>query len=191
MARKSQFKAQQRIEAFARQYVILKCNGTEAAIACGFSRKTADRQASRLLKNVKVKGLVASLLEQANKKLDISVERTLNELARCAYSDVRALFNADGSFKSIAELDADIAACIEGVEVSGRGRKQRVTDVKLWSKLQALRMIGQYQKLFADDRNPVDLGVKIIVLDAPRPNRVGFSNAGALPAGNGKPHDDE
>jgi phage terminase small subunit len=179
---KSIFKVQARHEAFARQYVILGCNGEKAAIACGFSPKNARFQASRLLTKANVKTLIASLLEQANKKLDITVERTLNELARCAYIDPRTLCNADGSFKKISELDADTAACIAGIEFGGRGRKRTVVDVKLWNKLAALRMIGQYQKLFAEDRNPVDLGVKIIILDAPRPNRVGFSNAGALPA---------
>jgi hypothetical protein len=48
-------------------------------------------------------------------------------------------------------------------------------------KLRALDMLGRYLKLFAEDRNPVDLGVKVIILDAPRPVRIGFSNAGALP----------
>ncbi len=189
---KSIHKAQSRHEAFARQYVILKCDGTAAGIAAGFSRKTAAFQASRLLKNVKVKALITRLLAEQNKKHDISVERTLAELARCAFVDPAALFNSDGSLKRIAEMDADTRACIAGVEMGGKGRKQ-VERIKMTDKLRALDMLGRYLKLFAEDRNPVDLGVKVIILDAPRPVRIGFSNAGALPPanGNGKPHDED
>jgi hypothetical protein len=32
-------------------------------------------------------------------------------------------------------------------------------------------MLGNYLKRFVEDRNPVDLGVKVIIMDAPRPPR--------------------
>ena len=92
---------------------------TEAAKAAGYSAKTAAFQASRLLKNVKVKRLIAQLTAAQNKKLDISVERTLEQIARHAYVDPRALFNDDGTLKKISELDADTAACIAGVQSAG------------------------------------------------------------------------
>ena len=77
MGRKSNQKVQNRLEAFARYFVILNSNGTQAAIAARYSRKTAAFQASALLKNHKVKALIASFLARQNKKLDISVDRTL------------------------------------------------------------------------------------------------------------------
>lgn len=180
-------KSGERLEVFARQFVALQFNGKQAAIDAGFSKKTAESQASRLLKNVKVKRLIAQITERQNKKLDISVERTLTQLARHAYVDPRALFHADGTLRKITELDADTAACIGGIEMAGK----RVKRVKMTDSLRALDMLGRYLKLFAEDRNPVDLGVKVIIMDAPRPMRQVGVGAAALPPANGhKPHDE-
>ena len=188
MASKSLHKARTRLETFARQYVILNCNGTQAAIAAGFSKKTADRQASRMLRNVKVKGLIASLLAAQQKKQDISVERVLQQIALHAFFDPRTLTNPDGSYKKLHEMDAGTAACIAGLEVDGTTiKKVRFSDGK-----RALEMLARYHKLFAEDRTPIDLGVKVIVLDMPRPMRQVGSGAAALPPSNGHkpPHDD-
>src|SRR5207253_4914362 len=129
------------MEAFARHFIRLQFNGKAAAIAAGYSKSTAESKASQLLRNNKVKGLLASLSASANKKHAVSVERTLEEIARCAFVDPRALFNSDGSLKKITELDDDTAACIAAVEVGGRGGK-RVERVKMTDKLRALDMLG-------------------------------------------------
>ena len=180
-------KSGRKLEVFARQYVILNFNGTQAAIAAGYAKKSADVTAARLLGNARVKRLVAKFSAPVNKKLDISVERTLTQLARHAYVDPRALFRADGSVKKITELDEDTAACIGGVEMAGK----RVKRIKMTDSLRALDMLGRYLKLFAEDRNPVDLGVKVIIMDAPRPMRQIGVGAAALPPSNGhKPHDE-
>ena len=180
-------KSDDRIETFARQFVILNSNGTAAARKAGYSKKTAAFQASRLLKNHKVKGLIASFMASASKKLDFSVQRVLLQIARHAFVDPRALFNKDNSIKSITELDEDTAACIHAIEHTGK----RTDKVRLTNQLHALELLARYHKLFAEDRTPTDLGVKVIVLDMPRPMRQVGSGAAALPPSNGhKPHDE-
>ena len=170
-------KSGRKLEVFARQYVILNFNGKQAAISAGYAKKSAEVTASQLLRNPKVKALIAKHSAPVNKKLDISVERTLTQLARHAYVDPRALFHADGRIKKITELDEDTAACIGGVEMAGK----RVKRIKMTDSLRALDMLGRYLKLFAEDRNPVDLGVKVIIMDAPRPMRQVGVGAHALP----------
>jgi phage terminase small subunit len=54
-------KSQFRRERFGREY-LLDLNGTRAAIAVGFSPKTAAQAASRMLRNVKVRALLAQLI---------------------------------------------------------------------------------------------------------------------------------
>jgi hypothetical protein len=98
-----------------------------------------------------------------------------------AYVDPRALFNADGSLKNIAQMDVETAACIRGYSQKGRHDK----SVKMSNALHALELICRYHKLFAEDRTPQDMGVKVIVLDMPRPLRQVGSGAAALPAPNG------
>ena len=141
MAGKSRIKAQSRYAAFARHYVALQCNGAQAAIAAGYSKHTADKQASELLKKPEVKKVIQSLLAGRIEKLEITVDRVLQHVAFHAY-------NMENS----------------------------VTD-----QLRALRMLGEYLKLFSEDHTPGDLGVKYIVLDMPRPMRTIGSGAAALP----------
>lgn len=55
-------------------------NGKRAAIEAGFSEKTAESQASRLLRNVKVKAYIDELLAEASKRRQESLDDILNEL---------------------------------------------------------------------------------------------------------------
>ena len=151
MGRKSNHKVQARLESFARQYVILQFNGTQAAIAAGYSRKTAAFQASALLKNHKVKALVKQFSAPAEKKMDFGVQRTLLQIARHAFVDPRRLFNSDGSIKRIEDLDEDTAACIHAIEHTGK----RTDKIKLTNQLHALELLARYHKLFAEDRTPI------------------------------------
>src|SRR5271157_5246902 len=81
---------------FIAEYLI-DLNGTRAAIAAGYSRKTANEQASRLLANVKVASEIAERLEKRITKLEITADAVLQELAKLAFFDPRKLFNSDGS----------------------------------------------------------------------------------------------
>ncbi len=57
-------------------------NARQAAIAAGYSEKTADAQASRLLKNVKVNEFRAKLLEKMEKPTIASIEEILEYYTR-------------------------------------------------------------------------------------------------------------
>jgi phage terminase small subunit len=55
-------------------------NGKRAAIASGYSEKTAEQQASRLLRNVKVKAAIDLILLNAQKRAETTLDDILNEL---------------------------------------------------------------------------------------------------------------
>jgi phage terminase small subunit len=140
---------------------------TKAGIACGFSPKTAASQGSRLLKEVKTQELLEKRRSQLRQKLELSTERTLQEVARLAYLDPRQLFNADGTTKPIHELDPDVAAAIAGVEIthewSGKGEDRRLvatsTKYKIADKNAALDKAMKHQGLYKADnlqRNPLE-----------------------------------
>jgi phage terminase small subunit len=174
-------KSDDRMETFARQYVMLQFNGKHAAIAAGYSKKTAESTASRLLRNDKVKRLLAKFAAPIEKKMDYSVQRVLMQIARHAFVDPRELFNPDNSLKNISQLSEDTAACIHAIEHTGK----RTDKIRLTNQLHALELLARYHKLFSEDRTPMDLGVKVIVLDMPRPLRQVGSGAAALPPPNG------
>ena len=128
------------VKVFIREY-LRDPNGPKAAIAAGYSAKTAASQASRLLKSVKVRREIdkadAERLAKVQADTGITLERTLREIARIAYFDPRKLFDKDGKPLAITDLDDDTAAAIAGLEVleeyQGSGQdRELIGHVKKW-----------------------------------------------------------
>ena len=69
---------------FCEEYLI-DSNAKQAAIRTGYSKKTADVQGVRLLKNVNVKKYIESRKNKLADNLEITAERTLQEIADIAY----------------------------------------------------------------------------------------------------------
>ena len=134
---------------FAQEYV-KDLNITQAAIRAGYSAKTASAQGSRLLKDVRVRADIDARLAKLAKSNEITVERTLKEIARIAYGDTRKLFNEDGSLRKLSELDDDAAALIASIETdeirAGEGREVigYTRKVKRWDKVKALDQCMAY-----------------------------------------------
>lgn len=101
---------------FCDEYLI-DFNASAAARRAGYSARSAHSQAHDLLKKPEVQAYLTKKKEKVATKLEVSMERTLLEIARVAYSDPRNLFEDDGRMKNIKDLDADTAAVISSIEV--------------------------------------------------------------------------
>lgn len=112
----------ERQKRFANEYII-DLNGTKAAERAGFSIKTANEQAVRLLANVSVRKLIEELQDKRAAKVELTQERVLLELKRLAFFDIRKIFNADGTLKRVTDLDDDTAAAIMSVEMVEIGQE--------------------------------------------------------------------
>lgn len=147
----------QRRTRFVKEY-LLDQNATRAAIAAGYSEKTARSQGHRLLTKDDIKSQIETENAKVNAKLDVTVERIKKELARLAYCDVRSFFNPDGSAKAITELDEDSARAIAGFEMAelftGTGEERAtagyIKKFKLTDKVRALEQLGRHLKMFTD-----------------------------------------
>ena len=73
---------------FVDEYLI-DLNATQAAIRAGYSPKTADQQASRLLTNVKVRQYLAQRQGERAERTEITQDMVLKELAKIGFSDIR------------------------------------------------------------------------------------------------------
>lgn len=97
-------------------------NVTKAAIAAGYSEKTAHSLGSRLLKNVKVRAeieeRIRNRIEWAEQRAEITLDRTLGTIAKGAFFDPRNFFDANGHPKAIKDLDDVTAFAITGFEVA-------------------------------------------------------------------------
>lgn len=101
---------------FVHEYMIDR-NGTQAAIRAGYSVKTAQMQASRLLSNAMVRAAIDAGLSDLAHRVGISSEMVLRERKRIAFFDPRKLLDKDGFPIPIQDLDADTAAAIAGLDV--------------------------------------------------------------------------
>lgn len=141
---------------FVDEYLV-DLNATQAAIRAGYSEKSAASQAHELLKNPKVEAAIQAKRARLSKKLEISTERVLNELARVAFSDMRnvAEWNAGGvDFKDSSTLSDDVAAAVSEVSSDTTRSKDGVTvkhKIKLHDKMRALEMLSRHLNLFAPD----------------------------------------
>lgn len=142
-------------ERFCLEY-LKDLNGKQAAIRSGYSAKTAENQASRLLSNAKVQQLVYKLNQERIKRTEIDADFVLTEHKRMAMSDVAECFDDNGNLKSITEMPKSIRLAIKSFEVYEE--KDRDTGeiigftkkVSLWDKNKNLENLGRHLKLYTD-----------------------------------------
>jgi phage terminase small subunit len=107
-------------------------NGTKAAIAAGYSERTAAQQASRMLRNVKVQEALAKSREKLAERSQVTAERTMRELAYVGYSDIGQIIDFDGNqlkLKPASSIPEAARRSIASVKVKryveGRGEVKR------------------------------------------------------------------
>lgn len=138
-------------ERFCEEYLI-DLNGTQAAIRAGYSKKTANEQAARLLANVSIASKIDELRAAQSKRTLITADRVLTELAKIAFSDMRKFSKWGPSGVSLIDsesLSDEDASCIaevsETTSESGGSIKFKIHDKKA-----ALELLGKHLKLFTD-----------------------------------------
>lgn len=144
--------------AFIEAYVANGNNGTAAAVAAGYSPKTATVQASRLLSDVNLQQELKIRQARLAEKFSLRTEDVLRELARIVYADPRKAFDADGKLLPVSQWPDEVAAMIASVEsdeiYEGTGAQRVVIGhtkkVKLWDKNaaidKAMKHLGQYEQ---------------------------------------------
>ena len=113
--RKAEVRLTAKQRRFAAEYLVDLC-GAKAAVRAGYSAKTADRIASRLLRNPGVAAILTEHTAQVGQQLNLTVERLERELARVAYVDPRKLRGEGGRVLDLHELDEDTARAVASVK---------------------------------------------------------------------------
>lgn len=75
-----------RQEKFCQEYIV-DLNQTQAAIRAGYSTKTADVQASRLLTNVKIQARIQELMKKREQRTEITADKVLQRWWDIATAD--------------------------------------------------------------------------------------------------------
>jgi len=140
-------------QAFVREYLV-DLNATAAAIRAGYSKKTARSIGEENLKKPDISEQIKALTKETAHKVELTAEGTLKQIMYQGYSDIRQLFNQDGSLKKITELPAELSAAIQSIEVVAKsqagGQVEYVHKIRLTDKIRALELLGKYLKMFVD-----------------------------------------
>lgn len=139
--------------------LLVDYNLTRAYKAAGYrvkSNTVAAINASRLLKNANVAAFLKTRQQKLADKFEVTQERVIREYARCAFLDVRKMFNENGTFKDMKDLGDDEAAAIAGFDVielfDKEGKKEgELKKVKLVSKQSCLQDLARHLGLFGDE----------------------------------------
>lgn len=151
-------KLSQKQELFAREYLV-DLNGLQAGIRAGYTPLSAKRNSTRLLKHPSIKAFIEKETKKKAEKLELSAEVILAELLSLAKSDIRKIFNEDGTLKPISEIPDSIAQAISGIEIDEIFEYDEKGDkiwtgytkkVKLWDKPKALELLARHLSLLND-----------------------------------------
>lgn len=158
MSKKDQLELTLKQQRFAAEYCV-DLNATAAYRRAGYSARgnAAEACASRLLSNAKVQQAIQEKEKIAASRCEINAENVLREASALAFSDIRKLFNSDGSPKSMHELDDATAAAIKSIEVGQMMSEGKVIGrtckIKLWDKNSAQERLFKHLRLFDKDKS--------------------------------------
>lgn len=123
--------------------------------AGGMKPNTVHVKASELLKSGKVAARIEALRAPALRKAELSVERTLEEVAALSYSDIGHMLESNGTLIPLAEMDPKVRRAISSIEFVTDKDGARTTKIKLWDKNSALEKSMKHQGLFEKDNAQV------------------------------------
>ena len=145
---------------FVSEYII-DLNAKQAAIRAGYSPKTAEVQASRLLSLVKVQTEIAKAMEDREKRTGITQDRVLAELSAIAFAKATDYVEIDDDgavkIKATASLTDEQKKAIAGIKEGANG-----IEIKLTDKTKALEMLSRHLGLFNDKLNVNVEAIEII-----------------------------
>lgn len=128
--------------------------------------QSAAQSAGDLLKKPQIIARVEELKAERNKRLEVTADRILAELAKIAFFDPRDFYTEDGRLKPVTELDPDHAAVIAGIETShkivgdDKDGISVLTKIKLPDKKAALELLGRNLAMWKDvgsKENPAEM----------------------------------
>jgi phage terminase small subunit len=133
---------------FCDQYLV-DLNGKQAAIRAGYSEKTAEVQASRLLSYAKVQEYIKEKQNTLSEKLSLDAEWVLIRLKeisdRCVQAEPVMIRNAEGELVESGEYKFDSSGANRSTELIGKHLGMFGDKLDVTSKGQPLKMITGFK----------------------------------------------
>ncbi len=151
---------------FCQKYLELGMNGTQAYLSVYKNCKkeeTAMTNASRLLRNAKVKEYIEELQSKVEEKAIVTIEDIVNELVTIAFTDRTKISksiteeidvpeqNRKLRLQDVILTDTDKLSEKEKKVIAGYKKTRNGMTVETYDKLKALELLGKYLGMFKDD----------------------------------------
>ncbi len=158
-------KLRARLKAFVRAYVETGI-GAKSIRACGFTGKRPDLGAQKLLRKPQVRQAIREYELTMQETVRQRIYANLRRLELIAGWDPALILDEAGNYLPLDRWPEEARLPLQGIEVEelfeGRGEDRvhvgRLHKYRLASKLEAAKLIMQYQRLL-DDRPPVQVNV--------------------------------
>ena len=138
---------------FAQEYIV-DLNGSRAAERAGYSPKTAYSIANQLLNKLEVQLEVQAMMKARERRVDISADRVLTELARIAFADTTdavRIENGSVVVRDTSELSNDTRLAISEIKETKTAMGGGSLGVKFHDKKGALELLGRHLGLFKEN----------------------------------------
>lgn len=142
-----------RQEAFVREYMI-DLNGTQAAIRAGYSARTANEQAARLLADVSVRSAVEKAKAERAARTGIDADWVLRRLRDEAEADLADMYDDAGNLLPVREwpkiwrtglvVGVETESERDGNDADGKPQYVTVRKVKLSERIRRIELIGKH-----------------------------------------------
>ena len=140
---------------FVAEYLI-DLNGKQAAIRAGYSAKTAEVQASQLLRIAKIQVALSAAIRARSWNTEVTADRVVAELAKIGFANMRDYWPKEGETVDLHRLHQDLTAAVPEITIDETvdplGVVYRHTRLKLHDKKGALDSLAQYLGMFVPFR---------------------------------------
>lgn len=154
------FTHEQKYREFAQQY-LFDFKAVAAYRRCNFkvgeAKQSDSASASKLLSNPEVQEYIRELAEERQRRLEVKVDRIVEEQARIGFADIRNYFEWDAGeirLKDSAMLDENASRAIERLEMttyeSPSGEVTKRVKIKLHSKSAALESLAKHLGMYTE-----------------------------------------
>lgn len=156
-----------RQEVFCQKYII-HFNGTRAATQAGYSKKTANEQAARLLANVSIQNRVSELQKELAERNKVKADDVIQELKALAFWSINDFVTEGNKIKDISKLKRATNKPVIGIKTKTETKTigeleivEHNVEIKLADKRAALVDLGKHLGIFKEDNEQKNITIKV------------------------------
>lgn len=130
-------------------------DGKEAAVRAGYALTSASVVASRLLNHPQVATLIEAQLEARSARTHFTQDQVLREVAQIGLSNILNYeIDPQGYVSVHPEAPSEAMRAVQSIKRTVKydkdGQKTIETEIRLWDKISALRLMGRHLGMFID-----------------------------------------